>query len=119
MSYGHRDAAILERLLVHLAPVIRLKKVDFWVDTALQAGQEWREEIEDAIEAASVAIVLVSADFFASEFIASVELPRLLAARQRGLTVIPLFLTDVLLETVPELAALQGINQPTRPLGST
>ena len=41
------------------------QKVDLWADPRIQAGENWKEEIETAIESARVAILLVSADFLA------------------------------------------------------
>lgn len=117
ISYSHRDRRHLNRLRVHLRPLERTLSIDLWDDTRIQAGAKWREEISDAIDAASVAILLVSADFLASNFIADNELPPLLsAAKQRGMTILPVILGHCRFMHSAELAEFQAVNNPSRPL---
>ena len=53
-----------------------------WDDSRIQPGDIWLEEIERALERAQVALLLVSPDFLASDFIRRKELPCLLEAAQ-------------------------------------
>jgi hypothetical protein len=80
ISYSHQDVEWLKRLQVHLRPLVRDADVDLWDDTRLKAGDKWRQEIKDAITTPKVAIFLISANFYASDFIATEELPALLHA---------------------------------------
>lgn len=87
ISYSHEDEDWCKALARHFS-VLR-DRVDVWIDTAgIRAGAAWRPEIEQALARAELAILLVSAAFFASDFIHRTELPKLLARRDRGLRVI-------------------------------
>ena len=90
VSYSHKDARHLARLQVHLTDLVRRGLVDLWSDTKIVPGTNWREEIKRALESATIGVLLVSADFLASQFIAEDELPPLLkAARTRGTVILP------------------------------
>lgn len=84
VSYSHKDQLWRDRLWTWLEPLEvngRVRKI--WDDRGIQAGDKWEEEIRAALAQATAAILLVSQDFMASEFIRQVELPRLLEAEQR------------------------------------
>jgi hypothetical protein len=119
VSYSRADAAWLERLRVHLRPVARQHAVDFWDDSRISPGQDWREEIVKALAAARVAILLVSADFLASDFIVDNELPPLLHRASRGgVLVLPVIVGPCLWSEHGELSRYQSVNRPDRPLSS-
>ena len=88
ISYNHRDNDWLERLRVHLRPLERDYALDIWDHTLIQAGANWSDEIKRAIESAKAGLLIVSADFLASDFIANNELPPLLDAAQKDGAVI-------------------------------
>jgi hypothetical protein len=117
VSYCHVDKAVLDRLLVHLKPLERAKLLSCWSDTRIRVGDKWREEIKQNIADADIAILLVSADFLASDFIAANELPPLLvAAEARGLRVLPVILKPCGFLRDRVLSSFQAVNDPAIPM---
>lgn len=117
ISYSHADAEHLQRLRVHLRPFERDGLVEVWADTRIRPGQRWRQEIGSALERAAVSILLVSADFLASDFIADNELPPLLkAAQEKGLKILPVVLKPCAFLELDELSQFQAFNDPNLPL---
>lgn len=116
ISYSHQDADWLKRLQVHLAPLERAGVIHRWDDTRIKPGARWREEITQALAAAKVAVLLVSADFLASTFIAEDELPPLLTAAERGgARIFPVIISPCRYQR-SALEPFQSVNPPDKPL---
>lgn len=117
ISYCHNDKEFLLRLLVHLKPLEREGLIDTWVDTKLKAGDKWKDEISTALDKSAIGILLVSADFMASDFIIDNELPPLLrTAEEKGTTIIPVILKPCRFIRDPNLKHFQAANDPKTPL---
>jgi hypothetical protein len=116
ISYSHQDKRWLEQLQNHLRPYIRNRSLAIWVDTQMAPGTKWREEMERALNAATVAILLVSSNYLASDFIANEELaPLLEAAETRGLRIVWIAVSaSAYKETL--VGQYEAVNDPSRPL---
>jgi hypothetical protein len=107
----------LDRILIHLRPVERSGKINLWSDTKIRAGDRWRDEIRKAVQEARVAVLLVSADFLASEFITTNELPPLLAAAEdEGARIIPVIVKPSRFVRDDSLSRFQALNDPKVPI---
>ncbi|MGH9837280.1 MAG: toll/interleukin-1 receptor domain-containing protein [Blastocatellia bacterium] len=117
VSYSHQDEKWLKRVQVHLRDLTRRGLVELWDDKKIHSGDEWRKEIETALNSARVAVLLISADFIASDFIAANELPPLLAAAKKdGVKILSLILSPSRFEQIESLAEFQSVNPPSKPL---
>jgi tetratricopeptide (TPR) repeat protein len=108
ISYSHKDAKWKDKLVVQLSVLAAEGRLEIWDDRRIAAGDDWFPEIEQAMNAAKVAVLLVSADFLVSKFIRSVEVPRLLQRRQdEGLRIVPILVRPCPWKKVEWLAKIQ------------
>jgi hypothetical protein len=107
----------LERLMVHLVTLERKGMINTWCDTKIDPGAKWRDEIRQAIKSARVAVLLVSADFLASQFIIEDELPPLLAAakKTKRTVILPVILSPCGFDS-SSLSQFQAVNSSSKPL---
>lgn len=116
ISYSRKDEKWLAHLDKHLKPLIRSQSIKVWNDNRIQAGADWKKEIQEALAQARVAVLLVSANFLASDFIAHHELPPLLeAAQHEGLKILWVPIGPSVVKST-ELWRYQAVIDPSRPL---
>lgn len=109
------DHRWLDRLTVHLRPALRRGEVVLWNADAVGAGDESLKVVAGWLAAARVAIVLLSADYLASEAAHERELPALLAAAENGwLKLIPVIASPCAVPAT--LARYQTVNPSRRTL---
>ncbi|WP_299602134.1 toll/interleukin-1 receptor domain-containing protein [uncultured Tateyamaria sp.] len=119
ISYSHADVQFLDRLKLHLKPLMDRLDLEIWSDTKLVGGDDWKAEIEVGLSNASVAILIVSADFLASDFIAKFELPPLLEKHEKdGCRIIPVIAKPCFFAGNAEISRFQAVNDPKDALQS-
>jgi hypothetical protein len=117
VSYSHVDTKYLDRLKIHLKPFEKNELIDLWADTKIKAGEKWKEKIEKALSKSVMAILMISADFLASDFIIDNELPPLLkSAEEKGKIILPVILRPCRFTKDENLSKFQSINDPKFPL---
>ncbi|MEZ9325977.1 toll/interleukin-1 receptor domain-containing protein [Vibrio cyclitrophicus] len=117
VSYSHADRDYLDRLLVHLKPLEKLGALDVWEDSKIMTGAHWQNEIDKALQQANIAILMISADFLASDFIVNNELPPLLTkAEVQGTKIVPVIVSPCRFAREQSLNKFQAVNNPTAPL---
>src|SRR4051794_18066765 len=92
-----------------LNPLVRNRGLEVWSDDHLVVGQEWRPELADAINRASLALVLVSGELLASPFIIEQELPALL---ERGVPLVCAMVGECLWQEEPIFERRQFAHDP-------
>jgi hypothetical protein len=95
ISYAHTDAIHFAELVKHLTPLRIRKLISPWTDQEILPGMDWQKEINQAIEAADIFILLVSIDFINSDYCMGVEMKRALERRAAGqLQMVPIILSS-------------------------
>lgn len=102
VSYSHTDTKQKERLLKHLTPLEAAADFDVWTDSRIKAGEKWLPAIEAALSGASVAILLITADFLGSDIVRQKEIPVILERREKeDLRLYPILAKSCAWQTVP------------------
>jgi hypothetical protein len=116
ISYSHKDTKFVEELLAHLKPLLRTGTIQAWSDKQIQPGTPWFDEIKRALASINVALLLVTKDFLASEFIHEHELgPILKEAKRGGITILWVLVRACSYKETP-LKDYQAVIPPDKPL---
>ncbi len=95
-SYAHEDEKLRGQLARHLSILQRQKVITGWHDREISAGTEWQGEIDQHLNKADIILLLISADFLASDYCYDVELKRAMERHEkREARVIPVILRSV------------------------
>ena len=82
-SYSHRDEVFRQELEAHLSFLRRGNLIAEWHDRKIDAGDEWKAQIDRHIGTADIVLLLVSADFIASDYCWGEEMTKALARHER------------------------------------
>jgi hypothetical protein len=118
ISYSRKDHLWLEKLNVHLRPLFPDKDVTPWSDQEVEAGDRWHEVTLQAIDESCIAVLMVSPDFLASEYVMKIEIPRLIEAEHAG--TVKILWVPVRSSAVQDTAIgeYQAVSDPKYPLAS-
>lgn len=117
-SYAHADEALRDELNKHLKLLERQGILRGWHDREIGAGDEWNEEILRRLRSADVILLLISADFMASDYIWGKEVAIAMERHEAGdARVIPVVLRPVDWTGAP-FGKLQGLPRDAKPVVS-
>lgn len=117
ICYAREDRAALESLMGHLAVFQRNGQVQFWYDREITGGKNWDDEIRFNLKTADIVLLLVSPDFFRSDYIHSVELDEALRADRAGeALVVPIILKKCLWHKDANISRLQALPAEGKPV---
>ena len=109
--YSHIDEEYRIQLEKHLSILRRHGIIEDWHDRKIGAGREWEGEIDENLNAARIILLLISADFIASDYCYDVEMKRAMERHEAGdARVIPIMLRSVDWKGAP-FAKLQALPQ--------
>jgi tetratricopeptide (TPR) repeat protein len=83
-SYDENDKDLRDQLDKHLANLERQQLIKGWHDQDIRAGTEWKSAINEHLDTAQIILLLISADFIASDYRYSIEMKRALERHNSG-----------------------------------
>lgn len=116
-SYAHEDEELRNQLDKHLRLLQRQSYLSAWYDRDIHAGSDWANEIDTHLESAQIILLLISADFLASDYCYSVAMQRALERHTTGeARVIPVILRPVDWKHDPTLSSLKALPTDGKPV---
>jgi hypothetical protein len=116
--YSPADEHWLHKLETHLSLLKYQSLISFWYAQLITPGSDWAQEMEQHLETASVILLLISADFLASDYCYSVQMGHALNRQREGKSwVIPLLVRPVDWKKAP-FAHLRVLPTNTQPLAT-
>lgn len=115
ISYSHKDDGLRKELENHLRLLERQGLAIIWHDRMIGAGRDWAGSIHTHLNTSHIILLLVSADFMASDYCNDVEVQRAMERYEKGEAyVIPILLRPTLWESAPfgKLQALPSSGKP-------
>ncbi len=83
-SYSHKDESLRNELETHLKLLQRQGMIETWHDRKIEAGDEWKRKIDENLERADIIMLLISADFIASDYCYEIEMKQALERHDKG-----------------------------------
>lgn len=93
ISYAHKDRTLRDELATHLSNLRNQGIVSDWFDGDISPGTEWEPQIMTRLNTAQIILLLISADFMASDFCYGIEMIQAIARHDANQArVIPILL---------------------------
>ncbi len=87
ISYAHEDKKLVHQLLSLLKTqlkIVKNRQFSSWDDRQIKLGALWRDDITAAMNESDIGILMLSPNFFASDFIIQEELSHFLQQNSQG-----------------------------------
>jgi internalin A len=95
-SYSHKDEELRDQLDTHLKILERQQLIHSWHDRRIVPGTDWAQDIDDYLNQADIILLLISADFIASDYCYNLEMKRAVERHQaREAVMLPVIVRDV------------------------
>ena len=115
-SYAHKDETLRDELATHLSLLKRQGIIDTWHDRNITAGTDWVQAIDDNLDSANIILLLISADFLASDYCYDKEMTRALEHHNQSTArVIPIILRPCDWHSAP-FGKLQALPKDAKPV---
>lgn len=114
VCYSHEDEKYFQLVSKHLS---NKKDLDVWSDKRIKGADKWKEEINKALDSCNLAVLILSANFFNSDFIKDIELKQLLENQfMKNTKLLPILAEDCDLEEFSWIVDSQILPSKNLPL---
>lgn len=118
LSYAREDEQLKDELDTSLIALKRDERISVWQDKNIKPGEEWDKRTREELQNADIILLLLSADFLASDYIWDTALKFALQRHEEGKTkVIPIYIRSVADSNMP-YKKLDGYFSPENPIAS-
>jgi hypothetical protein len=116
IAYSRKDDDLRSKLVTHLSLLKRQGKIAAWYDGDIEIGSEWEVQLQDRLDSSPIILLLISADFLASEYCYETEMKRAIERHQaKTALVIPILLRPCDWQDSP-FSKLQGLPKDLKPV---
>src|SRR5438270_10460752 len=84
ISYAQADQAVRDQLATHLSQLKRDGLIEEWSDQQILAGSDRAQSINLVLHSAHIILLLISAEFLASDACYQIEMQQALERHRRG-----------------------------------
>ena len=115
LSYSHKDKGLRDELATHLSNLRRQGVIRDWYDGDIAPGADWNAEMQTHLNTSQIILLLISADFMASDFCYGTQMQQAMACHQANQgRVVPIILRPTDWEGAPfsHLTALPTDGRP-------
>lgn len=118
IAYSRENSDLRLRLDKHLSGLKRRKYINTWFDGLIEPGSEWEKEIDSELSRADIILLLISADFIASDYCFDVEMKKAISRHEKGdAVIIPIILHPCDWSELP-FSKIQGLPQNGKAVSS-
>lgn len=118
ISYSHKDEKWKNEIVKHLGVLRDQGHLEIWEDRQIAAGADWHRDIQTALDAASIAVFIITANSLTSAYILNDEMPRLIERVKEGVRIFPVIAEPCTWQAVPWLRRMNLRPKDARPLSA-
>ncbi len=116
VSYAEKDRQFSEDFNTHLAVLRRAGQLDNWTNNHIMPGANWDDEIKQQLQESDIVVLLVSADFIASDYINDVIVHNSIEQHKKGeIIIIPVIVRPCDFQSLP-ISKFQALPRNAKPI---
>ena len=101
-SYAHEDEELMNAVRQHLVIFDRQDIIRKWHDREIQAGTEWKNQIDNRLQRSDIVLLFISPAFFDSDYCFDIEMKEAMRRHDsKEVRVIPIILRPCSWQTAP------------------